>query len=65
MGCEGRNVYNMNKFGVEGLSRGMACELAPYNIRVNTICPTFVETPMVKKFLKIKNLKIKCLKIFH
>ena len=26
VGCEGRNVYNMNKFGVEGLARGMACE---------------------------------------
>ena len=28
VGCEGRNVYNMNKFGVEGLARGMAYELA-------------------------------------
>ena len=65
VGCEGRNVYNMNKFGIEGLARGMAYELAPYNIRVNTVCPTFVETPMVKKFLKIRNLKIKCLKIYH
>ena len=62
VGCEGRNVYNMNKFGVEGLSRGMACELAPYNIRVNTICPTFVETPMVKKFFKNKKFKDKMLK---
>ena len=42
VGCEGRNVYNMNKFGVEGLARGMACELAKYNIRVNTVAPTFV-----------------------
>ena len=48
VGCEGRNVYNMNKFGIEGLARGMAVELAAYNIRVNTVCPTFVETPMVK-----------------
>ena len=62
VGCEGRNVYNMNKFGVEGLSRGMACELAPFNIRVNTICPTFVETPMVKKFFKNKKFKNKMLK---
>ena len=61
VGCEGRNVYNMNKFGVEGLSRGMACELAPYNIRVNTICPTFVETPMVKKFFLDKSFKKKTL----
>jgi NAD(P)-dependent dehydrogenase (short-subunit alcohol dehydrogenase family) len=57
VGCEGRNVYNMNKFGVEGLSRGMAVELAEYNIRVNTVCPTFVETPMVKKFFKNKKFK--------
>ena len=65
VGCEGRNVYNMNKFGVEGLARGMACELAKFNIRVNTVCPTFVETPMVKKFFKNKKFKKKCLKIFH
>jgi len=57
VGCQGRNVYNMNKFGVEGLARGMAVELANYNIRVNTVCPTFVETPMVKKFFKNKKFK--------
>jgi len=62
VGCEGRNVYNMNKFGIEGLARGMAVELAPYNIRVNTVCPTFVETPMVKKFFKNKKFKNKMLK---
>ena len=62
VGCEGRNVYNMNKFGVEGLARGMACELAKYNIRVNTVCPTFVETPMVKNFFKNKKFKKKVLK---
>ena len=62
VGCEGRNVYNMNKFGIEGLARGMAVELAEYNIRVNTVCPTFVETPMVKKFFKNKKFKNKMLK---
>jgi len=62
VGCEGRNVYNMNKFGVEGLARGMAVELAKYNIRVNTVCPTFVETPMVKKFFKNKKFKNQMLK---
>ena len=61
VGCEGRNVYNMNKFGIEGLARAMACELAKYNIRVNTVCPTFVETPMVKKFFKNKKFKKKML----
>ena len=62
VGCEGRNVYNMNKFGVEGLARGMAYELAKYNIRVNTVCPTFVETPMVKAFFKNKKFKNEMLK---
>ena len=62
VGCEGRNVYNMNKFGIEGLARGMAYELAPFNIRVNTVCPTFVETPMVKKFFKNKKFKNEMLK---
>ena len=62
VGCGGRNVYNMNKFGVEGLARGMANELAKYNIRVNTVCPTFVETPMVKKFFKNKKFKNEMLK---
>ena len=49
-----RSVYNMTKFGLEGLTKGMSIDLAKYNIRVNTICPTFVVTPMTKKFLKDK-----------
>mgnify|MGYP001138548941 CR=1 FL=1 len=49
-----RSVYSMNKFGLEGLTKGMALELAEFNIRVNTVCPTFVVTPMTTKFLKDK-----------
>jgi NAD(P)-dependent dehydrogenase (short-subunit alcohol dehydrogenase family) len=52
-----RSVYNMNKWGLEGLTKGMAIDLAKYNIRVNTVCPTFVITPMTKKFLKNKKFK--------
>ena len=52
-----RSVYNMTKAGLEGLTRGMAIDLAKDNIRVNTICPTFVVTPMTKKFLKNKKFK--------
>ena len=52
-----RTVYSMTKFGVEGLTRGMALDLAKYNIRVNSVCPTFVETPMVKAFFKNKKFK--------
>ena len=49
-----RSVYNMTKFGFEGLTKGMSIDLAKYNIRVNTVCPTFVVTPMTSKFLKDK-----------
>ena len=52
-----RSVYNMNKWGLEGLTKGMALDLAKFNIRVNTVCPTFVVTPMTKKFLKNKKFK--------
>tara|TARA_Y100000590_G_scaffold402188_1_gene487775 strand:+ start:1916 stop:2683 length:768 start_codon:yes stop_codon:yes gene_type:complete len=57
-----RSVYNMTKFGIEGLTKGMAIDLAQKNIRVNTVCPTYVETPMVKKFFKNKNFKKEVLK---
>ena len=52
-----RSVYNMNKHGLEGLTKGMAIDLAKNNIRVNTVCPTFVVTPMTSKFLKNKKFK--------
>ena len=52
-----RSVYNMTKFGLEGLTKGMSIDLAKYNIRVNTVCPTFVVTPMTKVFLKSKKFK--------
>ena len=57
VGMIGRNVYNMTKFGIEGLTKGMGVELASRNIRVNAVAPTFVETPMVKRFFKNKKFK--------
>ena len=57
-----RSVYNMTKSGLEGLTKGMAIDLAKNNIRVNTVCPTFVVTPMTKKFLKDKKFKNDMLK---
>ena len=57
VGMSGRNIYNMTKFGIEGLTKGMGVELAKKNIRVNSVAPTFVETPMVKQFFKNKKFK--------
>ncbi len=41
-----RSVYCASKFAVEGFTKAMAVELGEHGIRVNTICPTFVETAL-------------------
>lgn len=41
-----RSIYCASKFAVEGMSKALAIELGPHNIRVNTICPTFIATPL-------------------
>ena len=49
-----RTVYSMTKFGIEGLTKGMAIDLAKYNIRVNSVCPNIVLTPRTKKYFDDK-----------
>ena len=44
-----RAVYSASKHAVEGFTKAMAIEWGPYNIRVNTICPTFIRTPLTQK----------------
>lgn len=50
VGAANRSLYCASKAAVEGMTRAMAVELGPRGIRVNTICPTFVETPMTRPF---------------
>ena len=49
-----RTIYCASKHGMEGLSKAMATELGPFGIRVNTICPTFIETPLTRPFFEDK-----------
>ena len=52
VGSPNRSVYCMTKHAIEGLTKAMAVELAPANIRVNSVAPTFIETPMTKPMLE-------------
>ena len=52
VGAANRSVYCASKFALEGMTKSMAIDLAPYGVRVNTLCPTFIETPMTSGFLQ-------------
>lgn len=52
VGSPNRTVYCMTKHALEGLTRAMAVELASHGIRVNSVAPTFVETPMTQPMLE-------------
>ncbi|WP_186111186.1 SDR family NAD(P)-dependent oxidoreductase [Burkholderia gladioli] len=52
VGAPRRTVYCMTKHAIEGLTKAMSVELAPLGIRVNTVAPTFVETPMTQSFFE-------------
>lgn len=51
VGGAGRSLYSASKWGLEGLTRCMAIDLAPHGVRVNTICPTFIETALTRPIL--------------
>ena len=51
VGGPNRTVYCATKHGMEGMTKAMAIDLGGYGIRINTICPTFIETPLARSFL--------------
>ena len=54
VGAARRTVYCASKHAMEGFTKAMAIEMAPHNIRVNSLGPTFLETPMTKPFFENK-----------
>ena len=44
-----RSVYCASKHAVEGMTKSMAIEWGPKGIRINTICPTFIRTPLTEQ----------------
>ncbi|TRX56774.1 SDR family NAD(P)-dependent oxidoreductase [Thalassomonas sp. M1454] len=57
VGSPGRTLYCMSKHAVEGLTKSLAVELAQEKLRVNSVAPTFVETPMTKPMLEKPEFK--------
>ena len=52
VGGENRSIYCASKHALEGLCKAAALELGQWNIRINTICPTFIDTPLSRKTLE-------------
>ena len=57
VGGKKRTVYCASKHAMEGFSKSMAIDLAENGIRVNTVCPTFVETELTRPFMAEKEFK--------
>ena len=55
VGGANRTVYCASKHAIEGLTKAMAIDLGPHGIRVNTICPTYIETPLTRPFFQDTN----------
>jgi NAD(P)-dependent dehydrogenase (short-subunit alcohol dehydrogenase family) len=53
VGGPDRAVYAATKHGLEGMTKAMAIEWGPHGIRVNTLCPTFIRTPLAEQTLAI------------
>ena len=57
IGAQNRTAYCMTKHAVEGLTKALGVELAPQGVRVNSVAPTFIETPMTLPMFEDKAFK--------
>lgn len=57
VGAADRTLYCASKWALEGFTKALAVELGQHGIRVNTICPTFIETPLTKPYFEDKNFR--------
>ncbi|MGR3804042.1 SDR family NAD(P)-dependent oxidoreductase [Marinibacterium profundimaris] len=57
VGAANRTLYCASKWALEGFTKALSVELGPHRIRVNTICPTFVETPLTKPFFEDESFR--------
>ncbi len=57
VGGPDRAVYCANKHALEGMTKAMALEWAAKGVRVNTLCPTFIRTPLAEQTLAIPERK--------
>jgi len=53
VGAADRSVYCASKHGLEGMVKALGVELAPEGIRINTVAPTFIETPLTRPMFEI------------
>ncbi|PKO89037.1 MAG: 3-oxoacyl-ACP reductase [Betaproteobacteria bacterium HGW-Betaproteobacteria-12] len=52
VGSPRRTLYCASKHAVEGMTKALAWETGRYGIRVNTVCPTFIETALTEGMFK-------------
>ena len=57
VGGPDRTVYCATKHALEGMTKAIALEFAPHGVRVNTLCPTFIRTPLAEQTLAIPERK--------
>jgi 3-oxoacyl-[acyl-carrier protein] reductase len=53
-----QTMYSATKHGINGVTKALALELGPHNILVNSVCPGFTNTDLVKRNPPEKNAQI-------